>query len=186
MINDAYLGNPNLKKSGTKTEFTEEQVNEFQKCSEDPIYFIKNFVKIVSLDEGLVPFTTYKFQDKMIDTMHSERFSIYKLPRQSGKSTTIISYLLHYALFNPNSSIAILANKSSTARDIFCQSVFEYAHGKFKIVAISTELHSKEFALSSHDQADWVPIVDLLSYKLLPADIPIAEKLVEQHQNEVS
>ena len=118
MINDAYLGNPNLKKSGTKTEFTEEQVNEFQKCSEDPIYFIKNYVKIVSLDEGLVPFNTYKFQDKMIETMHNERFSIYKLPRQSGKSTTIISYLLHYALFNPNSSIAILANKSSTARDI--------------------------------------------------------------------
>ena len=116
--NDAYLGNPNLKKSGTKTEFTEEQVNEFQKCTEDPIYFIKNYVKIVSLDHGLVPFTTYKFQDKMIDTMHNNRFSIYKLPRQSGKSTTIISYLLHYALFNPNSSIAILANKSSTARDI--------------------------------------------------------------------
>ena len=50
--------------------------------------------------------------------MHDERFTICKLPRQSGKSTTIVSYLLHYALFNPNCNIAILANKSSTARDI--------------------------------------------------------------------
>ena len=118
ITNDAYLGNPNLKKSGVQSEFTKEQVEEFAKCSGDPLYFIKNYVKIVSLDGGLVPFTTYKFQDKMIDTMHNNRFSIYKLPRQSGKSTTIISYLLHYALFNPNSSIAILANNSSTARDI--------------------------------------------------------------------
>ena len=87
-------------------------------CEEDPLYFIKNYVQIVSLDEGLIPFKTYKFQDKMITNMHENRFTIYKLPRQSGKSTTIISYLLHYAIFNPNSNIAILANKSSTARDI--------------------------------------------------------------------
>jgi hypothetical protein len=117
-MDNTYLGNPNLKKVGTAVEFTEEQVLEFKKCSASPTYFIKNYVKIVSLDEGLIPFNTYKFQDKMLNTMHNNRFSIYKLPRQSGKSTTIISYLLHYAMFNPNSNIAILANKSSTARDI--------------------------------------------------------------------
>ena len=117
-MSDSYLGNPNLKKVNTEIEFTQEQIVEFQKCQKDPLYFIKNYVTIVSLDEGLIPFKTYKFQDKMINTMHNNRFSIYKLPRQSGKSTTIISYLLHYAIFNPNSNIAILANKSSTARDI--------------------------------------------------------------------
>ena len=118
MSNDAYLGNPNLKKVNTPVEFTKENIIEFQKCEEDPIYFMENYMKIVSLDEGLVPFKMYDFQKHIVRTIHDNRFTICKLPRQSGKSTTTVSYLLHYALFNPNSNIAILANKSSTARDI--------------------------------------------------------------------
>ena len=118
MSNDAYLGNPNLKKVNTKVEYTQYQIVEFQKCSEDPIYFMEKYIRIVSLDEGLIPFKMYGFQKKIVQTIHDNRFTICKLPRQSGKSTTTISYLLHYALFNPNSNIAILANKSSTARDI--------------------------------------------------------------------
>ena len=113
-----YLGNPNLKKVNVPVEFTQEQIQEFDRCSKDPLYFIQNYVKIVSLDEGLVPFKMYVFQKEIVGTIHNNRFTICKLPRQSGKSTTIVSYLLHYALFNPNCNIAILANKSSTARDI--------------------------------------------------------------------
>ena len=118
MSTDAYLGNPNLKKVNTPQEFTAEQILEYQKCAEDPIYFMTTYIRIVSLDEGLVPFKMYDFQKHIVRTIHDNRFTICKLPRQSGKSTTTISYLLHYALFNPNSNIAILANKSSTARDI--------------------------------------------------------------------
>lgn len=117
-MTDAYLGNPNLKKVNTPQEFTAEEISEFKKCEKDPIYFMKKYVQIVSLDEGLVPFNMYPFQEKIVETIHNNRFTICKLPRQSGKSTTTISYLLHYALFNPNCNIAILANKSSTARDI--------------------------------------------------------------------
>ena len=113
-----YLGNPNLKKVNTAVEFTKDDIKEYHKCAQDPLYFIENYVQIVSLDEGLVPFKMYNFQRGMVDTMHDNRFSIFKLPRQSGKSTTIISYLLHYVLFNPNVNVAILANKSTTARDI--------------------------------------------------------------------
>jgi hypothetical protein len=113
-----YLGNPNLKKVNVPVEFTQEQIQEFDNCSKDPLYFIQNYVKIVSLDDGLVPFKMYGFQKEIVGTIHNNRFTICKLPRQSGKSTTIVSYLLHYALFNPNCNIAILANKSSTARDI--------------------------------------------------------------------
>jgi hypothetical protein len=113
-----YLGNPNLKKANTAVEFTKDDIKEYHKCAQDPLYFIENYVQIVSLDEGLVPFKMYNFQRGMVDTMHDNRFSIFKLPRQSGKSTTIISYLLHYVLFNPNVNVAILANKSTTARDI--------------------------------------------------------------------
>jgi len=117
-MSDAYLGNPNLKKINTPVEYTQEQIVEFQKCASDPLYFMEKYIRIVSLDKGLVPFEMYDFQKKIVQTIHDNRFTICKLPRQSGKSTTTISYLLHYALFNPNSNIAILANKSSTARDI--------------------------------------------------------------------
>ena len=113
-----YLGNPNLKKANVPVEFTKEQIEEYQKCMGDPVYFIQEYMKIVSLDEGLVPFKMYDFQQNMVQTFHDNRFTICKLPRQSGKSTTIIAYLLHYVLFNQNVNVAILANKSSTARDI--------------------------------------------------------------------
>jgi len=118
MSTDAYLGNPNLKKVNTPVEFTQDEIVEYQKCAKDPLYFMEKYVKIVSLDEGLVSFKMYDFQKKIVNTIHKNRFTICKLPRQSGKSTTTISYLMHFALFNPNSNIAILANKSSTARDI--------------------------------------------------------------------
>jgi len=125
-MSDAYLGNPNLKKVNTPVEFTKEQIVEYQKCQDDPIYFMQNYIQIVSLDDGLVPFKMYDFQEKIVNTIHNNRFTICKLPRQSGKSTTVISYLLHYALFNPNSNIALLANKSSTARDILSRLQLAY------------------------------------------------------------
>jgi len=117
-MSEAYLGNPNLFKANTKIEYTEEQIKEIAKCMEDPVYFIRNYIRIVNIDEGLVPFNMYKFQERMVDTFHNNRFSICKLPRQSGKSTTIIAYLLHQVVFNDNINVAILANKSSTARDL--------------------------------------------------------------------
>ena len=113
-----YLGNPNLHKANTPLEYTEHEVREIAKCMEDPVYFISNYIRIVSIDEGLVPFELYKFQERMVDTFHNNRFTICKLPRQSGKSTTIIAYLLHQVIFNDNFNVAILANKSSTARDL--------------------------------------------------------------------
>ncbi len=126
MSTDAYLGNPNLKKVNTPVEFTEEQIIEYQKCANDPLYFMEKYIRIVSLDDGLVPFKMYGFQKKIVETIHNNRFTICKLPRQSGKSTTTISYLLHYALFNANSNIALLANKSSTARDILSRLQLAY------------------------------------------------------------
>jgi hypothetical protein len=118
MSSDVYLGNPLLKKANTPIEFTEEQIIEFLKCKEDPVYFARNYIKIVSLDHGLVPFKMYPFQERLIQNFHDNRFNICKMPRQTGKSTTVVSYLLHYAVFNDNVNIAILANKASTARDL--------------------------------------------------------------------
>ena len=117
-MTEAYLGNPNLYKANLQQSYTEEQVREIAKCMEDPIHFIKTYTRIVNIDEGLVPFNMYPFQEKMVNTFHDNRFSICKLPRPSGKSTTIIAYLLHQVIFNDNINVAILANKSSTARDL--------------------------------------------------------------------
>ena len=118
MSGDIYLGNPNLKKANTPINFTEEQIVEFLKCKNNPVYFARQHIKIVSLDHGLVPFDMYPFQEKLISNFHENRFNICKMPRQTGKSTTCVSYLLHYAIFNDNVNIAILANKASTARDL--------------------------------------------------------------------
>ena len=112
------LGNPLLKKANTQQEFTKEQVIEFYKCAGDPVYFAKNYVKIVSLDEGLTQFDPYDFQEKLINNFHNNRFNICKMPRQTGKSTTVVSYLLHYAVFNDSVNIGILANKAQTAREL--------------------------------------------------------------------
>tara|TARA_B100001564_G_scaffold354771_1_gene365932 strand:- start:682 stop:2328 length:1647 start_codon:yes stop_codon:yes gene_type:complete len=117
-MNEQYLGNPLLKKANTQQEFTKEQVIEFYKCAGDPVYFAKNYVKIVSLDEGLTQFNPYDFQEKLINNFHDNRFNICKMPRQTGKSTTVVSYLLHYAVFNDSVNIGILANKAQTAREL--------------------------------------------------------------------
>jgi hypothetical protein len=115
---DVYLGNPLLKKANTSIDFTQEQIIEFVRCKNDPVYFAKNHVQIVTLDHGLQPFKPYEFQEKLINNFHENRFNICKMPRQTGKSTTVVSYLLHYAIFNDNVNIAILANKAATARDL--------------------------------------------------------------------
>ena len=115
---DIYLGNPNLKKANTTQEFTEEHIVEFLKCKSDPVYFTEKHIKIVNVDEGLVSFNMYKYQKKLLKRFHKNRFNICKMPRQTGKSTTVVSYLLHYAIFNDNVNIGILANKAATARDL--------------------------------------------------------------------
>ena len=118
MTDGIYLGNPNLKKANVQIDWTPEKIEEFIKCKSDPVYFALNYIKIVSLDEGLVPFKMYPFQEKLVNNFHNNRFNICKMPRQTGKSTTCVSYLLHYIVFNDNVNVAILANKASTARDL--------------------------------------------------------------------
>ena len=125
-MSEVYLGNPNLKKANTPIEFTQEQIEEYIKCKNDPVYFARNYVKIVTLDHGLQPFKTYDFQEELINNFHNHRFNICKMPRQTGKSTTCVSYLLHYAVFNDSVNIGILANKASTARELLSRLQIAY------------------------------------------------------------
>ena len=123
---ELYLGNPLLKAAGVQVEWTEETLEEYQRCWENPQHFIENYIKIVHVDRGLVPFDMYGYQKKMIQTFMDDRFVICKMPRQTGKSTTIISFLLHYILFNQDVNCAILANKLSTARELLSRLQLAY------------------------------------------------------------
>lgn len=127
-MSDGYLGNDNLKRIGVELQYTEEQVKEIIKCSEDPVYFIRNYVKIVNVDKGLVPFEMWKFQEDMVSTFHENRFSICKMPRQVGKTTTAAGYMLWSVLFQENYNIAILANKGSLAREILGRIQYAYEY----------------------------------------------------------
>ena len=80
-MDDGYLGNARLKKVGVELSLTEEQVKEFAKCAEDPVYFIRTYVKIVNVDLGLVPFDMWNFQENMVNEFHNNRFTICKMPR---------------------------------------------------------------------------------------------------------
>ena len=123
-----YLGNSSLKKAGTELSYTQEQVEEILKCTEDPVYFIKKYVKIVNVDHGLVPFDMWPFQEEMVRKFHENRFCISKMPRQVGKTTTTVGYMLWCVLFQEDYTIGILANKGSLAREILSrlQKAYEY------------------------------------------------------------
>ena len=127
-MNDGYLGNSNLKRVGVTISFTEEEAQEFIKCAADPVYFIKTYVKIVNVDSGLIPFNMWDFQEEMVRDFHANRFSICKMPRQVGKTTTTVGYMLWCVLFQEEYNIAILANKGQLAQEILSrvQKAYEY------------------------------------------------------------
>ena len=123
-----YLNNPNLKRANVPLDFTEDQVQEYVKCARDVVYFVENYVKIVNIDEGLVNFNLYPYQQKMIHSFIDNRFTICKLPRQSGKSVTVVAFMLWIILFKQDQSIAILANKERLARELLSKIQLAYEH----------------------------------------------------------
>jgi hypothetical protein len=115
--NQGYRNNPKLKPPGIELSYTKEQLDEYIKCAKDPVYFCSKYVKVKTLDKGIMPFKLYDYQEKFVQTIHDNRFVISKWPRQSGKSTSVIGYITHYVTFNQSVNVAILANKLKTAKD---------------------------------------------------------------------
>lgn len=116
-----YLGNPSVKRDGVETQFSKKEVLEYARCMRDPAYFARTYLKVISLDSGLVPFDLYPYQEKMFNHFNDNRFSIVLACRQSGKSISSVAYLLWYACFHPEKTIAILANKGATAREMLAR-----------------------------------------------------------------
>ena len=127
-MTEGYQGNSSLKKPGITIEYTQEQLVEITKCIKDPVYFINTYVKIVNVDLGLVPFAMWPFQEDMVKGFHANRFSICKMPRQVGKTTTVVGYMLWSVLFQDDYKIAILANKGDLARDILGRIQYAYEY----------------------------------------------------------
>lgn len=127
-INEAYLGNQNLKRSNVKISWTPDQVQEWLKCSQDPEYFIEKYIKIVNVDKGLINFDLYDYQKDIVELSVKERFVICKMPRQCGKTTTLVGIMLWYVLFHETYNIAILAHKQAQAREILSRIQLAYEH----------------------------------------------------------
>lgn len=122
----AYRGNPNLKRVGEPIDFQPQMIEEIIKCKEDPIYFIENYCKIISLDRGEILFKMYPCQKKKIKTLLDERFILDMESRQSGKTQTAAAAILWYVLFNEAKTVAILANKAAAAREVMSRIQFMY------------------------------------------------------------
>ena len=130
-MNDSYNGNLNVKRDGVVTQFTQHQIQEYMKCMQDPAYFAVHYCKIISLDRGLVPFELYPYQSRMFNHFNKDRFSIVLACRQSGKSISSVAYLLWYAVFHPEKTIAVLANKGATAREMLARVTLMLEHLPF-------------------------------------------------------
>jgi len=124
----SYLGNPNLKRSGVAVNWTPELIQEWIKCSQDVVYFVRNYMKIVNVDRGLINFDPYDYQIEMLKAMSEERYCIFATSRQAGKSTVTCGFILWYILFNENKNVALLANKGETAREILSKIQLAYQH----------------------------------------------------------
>ena len=113
-----YNGNSLVKRDGITHNYTPDEIGEYKKCMKDPVYFAKKYVKVINLDKGLVPFDLYPYQEKMFEHFNNNRFSVVLACRQSGKSISSVVYILWYAIFHPEKTVAILANKGATAREM--------------------------------------------------------------------
>ena len=125
-MGDGYLGNSHLKKVQEEIEFTPELIKEYLKCSKDPVYFSKEYIKIVHVDKGLVPFEMYDYQKSIVQKITDNRRMAVLTARQSGKTTTAVAVILHYILFNEFKTVAILANKGDAAREVMARVKLAY------------------------------------------------------------
>ena len=147
-----YLGNPLVKRDGVEQTFSQEELGEYIRCMNDPAYFAKKYVKVISLDEGLVPFDLYPYQEKMFNHLNENRFSIVLACRQSGKSISSVVYLLWYAIFKPEQTIVILANKGATSQEMLSRVTLALENLPFFLQPGCKSLNRKSIEFSNNSR----------------------------------
>ena len=148
----SYLGNPNLKRAGVGVNWSPEMIQEWIKCSQDVVYFVKTYMKIVNVDRGLIPFEPYDYQVEMLQAMANNRYNIIATSRQAGKSTTTCAFILWYILFNSDKNVALLANKAETAREILGKIQLAYQHLPKWLQHGVTEWNKGSFVLENNSR----------------------------------
>jgi hypothetical protein len=148
----SYLGNPNLKRSGVSVNWTPDLVKEYAKCAADPLYFAEKYVKIINVSDGLVNFKPYPYQRRMIKSMHDNRFSVIATARQAGKTTSVVTFILHYILFNDSKVVGLLANKGETAREILGRVQLAYQYLPKWLQQGVTEWNKGSFVLENNSR----------------------------------
>lgn len=160
--NTGYLGNPLIKGANQPIQWTPELIGEFTKCRDSPEYFANNYMKIIHVDRGMINFNPYEYQVEIIKTVHENRFTILCCSRQSGKTTAISANILHYIIFNSEKTVALLANKGDTAREILSRIKLAYENLpnwlqqgvlKFNEGSIELENNSRVIATSTSSSA---------------------------------
>ena len=157
-----YNGNALLKRANQTIEWTPELVEEYIKCSQDPIYFTETYMKIFNIDRGLVSFKLYDYQKEMIESFAANRFNVVATARQAGKSTVTCAFILWYTIFHPEKTVALLANKGETAREILQRIQLSYQYlpnwlqqgiKEFRAGAIVFENNSRVIAAATSSDA---------------------------------
>jgi hypothetical protein len=127
-VRTGYNGNANLKRENQAIEWSPDLVQEYLRCSKDVVYFTETYMKIINVDKGLINFKLYPYQKEMLKSFSNNRFNIITTARQAGKSTTTCAFILWYIIFNPEKTVALLANKGDTAREILGRIQLAYQH----------------------------------------------------------
>jgi len=152
IVNESYLGNPNVKRDGVNQQWSTELIQEYAKCMHDPEYFTEKYIKVISLDKGLVPFNLYQYQRNMFAEFNANRFNIVLACRQSGKSISACAYLLWYALFHSEKTIVILANKGDTAREMLSRITLMLENIPFFLQPGTKALNKGSIEFSNHSR----------------------------------
>lgn len=147
-----YNGNPLLKRTNEAISWTPDMVSEYVKCSKDPVYFIETYMKIINVDKGLINFKLYSYQKDIINSFANNRFNIITTARQAGKSTTTCGFILWYILFNTEKTVALLANKGDTAREILSKIQLAYQHLPKWLQQGSKEWNKGSFELENNSR----------------------------------
>ena len=152
IVNESYLGNSNVKRDGVNQQWSTELIQEYAKCMHDPEYFTEKYIKVISLDKGLVPFNLYQYQRNMFAEFNTNRFNIVLACRQSGKSISACAYLLWYALFHSEKTIVILANKGDTAREMLSRITLMLENIPFFLQPGTKALNKGSIEFSNHSR----------------------------------
>lgn len=128
-------------------------------CAKDPVYFLKNFAKIVHPQRGRIPFETYPFQDDCIRDFMDHRFNIVLKSRQLGLSTVTAGFATWFAMFARDKTVLIIATKLDVAMNFIkkVKTIIENLPPMFQTIVKITADTKKSLTLSNGSSITAIP-----------------------------